>query len=157
MIAALVLFGMCAALTVRTYVSVVCLDQRHNHGQEAVLLASRGRVLVFLDPVRLSDESFGLVFRPMDESFDVAEMANHPNPTTAFDFAGFGYWRTRFSRSIAFPLWAVSIAAAGVSVRCMRQTRNRVPETHVCSRCGYDLRASAGRCPECGTPISGTS
>jgi hypothetical protein len=56
---------------------------------------------------------------------------------------------------ITFPLWAAvalfallpSIAAIRASIRRWRIRRL------LCTMCGYDLRASKDRCPECGTPI----
>ena len=56
---------------------------------------------------------------------------------------------------IALPLWVVivllALLSAGLIVRDFRQSRGGRPGT--CSTCGYDLRASKERCPECGTPI----
>ena len=74
-----------------------------------------------------------------------------------FAFAGFevalsdrqnGFWL------FAIPYWAVALplaAAAGWGWWAGRR-RGRREKTGRCLRCGYDLRASAERCPECGTP-----
>jgi len=59
---------------------------------------------------------------------------------------------------VMVPFWAVVLellvapAASGWGVvrRRWRVARG------CCGRCGYDLRASAGHCPECGTPIART-
>jgi hypothetical protein len=49
-------------------------------------------------------------------------------------------WWLLFLFTIALPLWG---SAAAVR-------RKRRSGRHACVQCGYDLRASSGRCPECG-------
>ena len=77
-------------------------------------------------------------------------------------FLGFGlnwdYSRSANATKIAshtlelvsyFPFWAVvllSVGVAGLSVKLLR----RSAPAGLCRRCGYDLRASQVRCPECG-------
>jgi hypothetical protein len=45
------------------------------------------------------------------------------------------------------PLWIIAVLDARVRRRARRAKRGE------CIRCGYDLRATADRCPECGLPV----
>jgi hypothetical protein len=62
------------------------------------------------------------------------------------------------SRNGVVPLWAVVVATAiapSVTIRHRLQSRRHRHRlaTGLCPTCGYDLRASKDRCPECGTAI----
>lgn len=62
-------------------------------------------------------------------------------------------WR---ARGVAVPYWVLTLAwlgmAAGLLGPLVRQRGWR--RAGLCGRCGYDLRASPNRCPECGAEPS---
>ena len=75
-----------------------------------------------------------------------------------FDFAGV-YFR-HFRLPDGTPWWTVSVPVAHLFVLSAvlpvlwmigRNRRLARAEAGLCTRCGYDLRATPGRCPECGT------
>jgi hypothetical protein len=56
--------------------------------------------------------------------------------------------------NLAVPYWFVIVAASvwpAYSLVWARRRRRR-GRVGLCRRCGYDLRATIGRCPECGEP-----
>jgi hypothetical protein len=68
----------------------------------------------------------------------------------------FRVWRFPGMRAIRVPLWVPSGAGAafavGITVHTCRRARIR-RETGLCVGCGYDLRGSSERCPECAQPF----
>jgi hypothetical protein len=75
---------------------------------------------------------------------------------------GFGYWSSSYgseyvatSRRIWFPAWSAALLTGAFPAmwlqRHARERRGRRwARAALCSKCGYDLCASPGRCPECG-------
>lgn len=68
------------------------------------------------------------------------------------------YWysdRTFTGWEIAFPHWLLLLTLTAVVIWAwvrLLQSRKRASMLDLCRVCGYDLRASPQRCPECGTP-----
>jgi len=58
-----------------------------------------------------------------------------------------------FACPLWFPLVLLLISPA-IAIRSELKRRRHLAQPDVCRKCGYDLRASTNRCPECGTPIS---
>jgi hypothetical protein len=81
-------------------------------------------------------------------------------PTGSVHF-GCYYWdigdHDGYSRGVLVPGWMPPIAFVVLPAAWVFLWRRRVARRNrngLCTRCGYDLRASNDRCPECGTPIA---
>ena len=80
---------------------------------------------------------------------------------SSISIPGFGYGnfvfpgRPEYVRGVWFPHWfAVLLLAILPAVRLRAHLRNRKRNrAGLCPKCGYDLRATPDRCPECGTEV----
>jgi hypothetical protein len=64
---------------------------------------------------------------------------------------GFGSWRFPNSTVVAVPHWLLSLMLSALPAFWgIRAVRHR-EKSGCCPSCGYDLRATPERCPECGT------
>jgi hypothetical protein len=65
------------------------------------------------------------------------------------DFAGSNQWH-----EVMVPNWFVAMCFAIVPLIAVELWRRRRLKSGLCVRCGYDLRATPERCPECGTGVA---
>jgi hypothetical protein len=78
-------------------------------------------------------------------------------------FRGFGFWLVTGERwgdyhhALFVPAWFVSALTLVLpGVAGLRMIRSRkITGAQICRRCGYDLRATPERCPECGVVPAG--
>ena len=87
----------------------------------------------------------------------VGAAADRRPPTSFRHRLGFGYARRTFPPrpfgevTVTFPLWLIVLALVAPVALGRRALRSSLRRARgLCLSCGYDLRASPGRCPECG-------
>ena len=93
-----------------------------------------------------------LLWHVWDDSLN--DSARHGLPGFAY---GTGVWTDGgYEQMVKVPIWfpatGTGIALAWACLHVRR--RRRAMRAGLCARCGYDLRASPYRCPECGSSIT---
>jgi hypothetical protein len=128
------------------------------------LSSSRGRVRL----VRESKHVVAWIDIYMDVSSPGIVRASTPitgaiggDPPGGPRLLGFRLWdRTQIQQTFTIgerrvfqiPYWAIALATSAAPAAAVRRAwlRRRQTLRNLCVNCGYDLRATPGRCPECG-------
>jgi hypothetical protein len=133
------------------------LDDSPATGPAPVILWHLGPESIPEEPhvARLSSEAPATI--PYDDvlrsgPYDWPDILEPPPTVVGFWFGPFGGRYT-----IVLPNWFIVLATAFPALMWFRRRRAKIHRrlSGLCDNCGYDLRASKDRCPECGTVISG--
>jgi len=83
---------------------------------------------------------------------DVPQSYARSIPPTAWNALGFKWYSGPTHSSVCLPYWSAALLAAGLPAAwaVVRARRRRRVKAGLCAACGYDLRATPERCPECG-------
>jgi hypothetical protein len=144
-------------------------------GSTRTVYVQSTRGLLAVDAINDPSPSFvGTRYQGERPPFSWGASAGQGDPGVRVDrhIAGFTLFVTRggtatpspsFGTATYFPRWAASVPhwfVAGILAVlpvCWMISRSRSKKTNpgLCRSCGYDLRATSDRCPECGTPVRG--
>jgi hypothetical protein len=121
--------------------------------------ASRGQVWLF----RFTSETPALnqgaatMTRGPAEAFDVPDAPRGPQDlhihTPAFTVGSGRRSSGTAYQELFAPCWLLAVLAAALPACRLARARIRPRRVGFCARCGYDLRATPDRCPECGRPL----
>ena len=95
---------------------------------------------------------------PANQGLALKVIRDNVSPTASGWFLGFGFLVVPLPEpieiyAIAFPHWFLALLFAvlpALLLRSLSSSRKR-HRAGLCCKCGYDLRATPDRCPECGT------
>jgi hypothetical protein len=93
---------------------------------------------------RLSHNN-GFGYRGLWGAYPVARSAH---------FMNFAWERSFGGTTVAIPLWFPAMLFLLTGITLVIQGTRKEFARGFCRECGYDLRASKDRCPECGTPLA---
>jgi hypothetical protein len=122
---------------------------------------NNGRLLILLWDGKLPDDPMWQVHNPDNEqTFELSRLFRQLRRKSDRSWLGFQYTTGSVAgyldmRILAIPIWfpilLTTIPPAIWLISTRRQRRRK--KSNQCLSCGYDLRASKDKCPECGTPI----
>src|SRR4051794_36263465 len=150
----LLLFLSCILIWVRSYPVSDGLTHTHLFKSHGVTL----RRVLSLDSIdgRLVI-GVGHMTIPLFEKALKGPFAPYPPPTMIWSHLGFRHSRIMYGDMMevwffGIPFWFLTLVfATPPSVWLFNRVRRGQKSPHACPACGYDLRATSHRCPECGS------